>query len=157
MTCPRCGSDDWKSASLVYQAGTNSTSSKSIGGGITADGDVLFGGVGTSGKHQSELSKLVAPPELEDGLPSAAAGGGCLLVCVGTVLLIWLTRDMAYSDYPSLNFWHPASLILCVIFSIATIASMKNNPEAALKHKKELEEYEQKRVCMRCGSVFQAD
>lgn len=65
MSCPTCGNDDWKLASLVYQSGLThvDTSTTAVGVGFTEDGmDPGVGVGGTVGTHQTELSRLAAPP-----------------------------------------------------------------------------------------------
>ena len=49
MTCPNCGSQEWKSASLVYKEGAFILASTSVGIGLS------------SGGTHTELSKLTAP------------------------------------------------------------------------------------------------
>lgn len=66
MTCPSCGSEDWKLASLVYQEGLQhiDTRTTSTGVGIGAGGVGLGAARGnTSGIQQSALSQAAAPPE----------------------------------------------------------------------------------------------
>lgn len=65
MTCPNCGSNEWKSASLVYEEGRSVTNTKgSFGGyGISTGGIGIAGGkLEASGKTVSDLSKKAAPP-----------------------------------------------------------------------------------------------
>ena len=60
MTCPNCGSDQWKSASLVHKEGVSTTESTSFG--IPAGKIIGVGSASTSGTQQTELSKLTTPP-----------------------------------------------------------------------------------------------
>lgn len=48
MSCPNCGNDDWKLASLVYQNGLThvNTSTTALGVGFTEEGMVPGVGVG---------------------------------------------------------------------------------------------------------------
>jgi hypothetical protein len=69
MTCPKCGSEEWKLASVVYAEGIHNLSATTnfFGGGLGADvlGVDIGAGVGrgkTSGTHQTMLSELAAPP-----------------------------------------------------------------------------------------------
>ena len=62
MTCPNCGSDQWKSASLVHKEGVSTSDSTSSGIGVSSAGTIGVGGASTSGTQQTELSKLTTPP-----------------------------------------------------------------------------------------------
>jgi ribosomal protein S27AE len=62
MSCPRCGSNEWKLASLVYKEGVSSSDSSSVGIGVTSGLSLGVGRASTSGTQQTELSKLAAPP-----------------------------------------------------------------------------------------------
>lgn len=62
MTCPSCGSDQWKSASLVHKEGMSNSNSKSLGVGVSSGGSLGVGAGSTSGTQQTELSKLATPP-----------------------------------------------------------------------------------------------
>ena len=120
-------------------------------------GDVIVGGLGSSGKNQSELSKSVTPPEREDPLPSGPVMAGCLLSGLALVLFIVFTGNMSLSENPSLRFWGVTLSILVIVFAISAIVSKQNNPEANAKYEEAMKLYEKKRVCMRCGNVYIGD
>ena len=71
MNCPKCHSDDWKLASVIYDQGLTDVNTTTSGGTLGAG--IGTGGVNvgyarsssdTSGEHQTNFSKLAAPPEM---------------------------------------------------------------------------------------------
>jgi hypothetical protein len=62
MTCPNCGSDQWKSASLVHKEGSSTSNSTTVGIGLSSGASVGIGLGSTSGTVQSEASRMAAPP-----------------------------------------------------------------------------------------------
>ena len=69
VSCPQCGSHDWKFASAVHAGGLSAVTTNTVGVGVGADADVSGGSVGggvgvarASGTQQTELSKIAAPP-----------------------------------------------------------------------------------------------
>ena len=135
MNCPTCGSDDWKAASLVYQEGLTNvdTATKSVGLGV--GGGHVGVGIGrgkTKGVHQTALSKQAAPPQ--DNSIGAVFFVG--LVFTGVIGLFY-------------HFWWVISL-LCVVGIVSTWNSDSE------KRAKQLELYNKKRVCQRCGHIYYA-
>lgn len=70
MSCPKCESDDWKSASFVHKSGmmdlSLNTSSLGAGAGLGTGGLGAGAGLASSrsrGTQQSRLSVETAPPE----------------------------------------------------------------------------------------------
>jgi hypothetical protein len=145
MTCPQCGSDEWKSASMVYASGLTEVSTATVGGGAGADafGGGVGAGVGvgrTGGTHQTELSKQAAPPE-DEWRPA----GVFTLIGFVIILLSWLFKSETWWTFGVMVF------VASVIRYLATPSITKKYAEnyAAAK-----EEYQRKRVCMRCGTLF---
>ena len=133
MTCTACGSDDWKAASLVYQEGLTNvdTATKSVGLGV--GGGHVGVGIGsgkTKGVHQTVLSKQAAPPK-NNSLGAEFFVG---LVFTGVIGLFY-------------HFWWVISL-LCIIGIVFTWNSDSE------KRAKQLELYNKKRVCQRCGHIY---
>lgn len=63
MSCPKCGCDEWKSASMVHKEGLSSNQSSTVGLGISSGLSLGVGKASTTGTAQTELSRLATPPE----------------------------------------------------------------------------------------------
>jgi hypothetical protein len=158
MGCPKCGSDEWKSASFVHKSGITSTSSRSFGGGVSVDGDLGVGGFGSSGENQTELSKLTAPPEPEKGGPSeGSVGFGCSVFIIAPLILYWLYKSYAHVPGDELSAWPLVVLVLVVVFALialGVLSTEKPDAERDARNKRAADLYEKTRVCMRCGEIY---
>lgn len=152
MSCPKCGSDDWKLASVVHAGGISSISTSSVGVGAGVESTVLGGesglGMGvskTSGQQQTELSKLAAPP-VKEMRPAQAFYGFFLFL--GAVC--WLLEKAG---------WFPESIkyFFLSFFAVATIR-MAFTPGIDAEYKEryrlKLAEYADTLMCLRCGHLF---
>jgi len=135
MTCPACGSDDWKAASLVYQEGLTNvdTATKSVGLGV-GGGHVGLGiGSGkTKGVHQTVLSKQAELPS-ENSWRVAFIMGAVVTAILGLFASFW---------------W-----LISVLFIVGVFATWSAGAEA---REKQVELYNKKRVCQRCGHIYYA-
>jgi len=62
LACPVCGSENTQKVSLIYESGTSSTNSSSLGIGISGHHKAI-GVANTSSNTQSDLAKRCAPPK----------------------------------------------------------------------------------------------
>ena len=134
MTCPNCNNDDWKLASLVYKSGLThiDTSTTAVGIGFTEDGMDPGVGVGdTVGTHQTELSRLAAPP-VGFQLTKTLLKTTVLFVLFGW----WFSDEWFY-------------LAACC-GGVAFFSSLKENHE----HDEALAAWEQTRICQCCGTFY---
>jgi ribosomal protein L7/L12 len=136
MSCPKCGSDNWKMASLIHAEGLSGISSSTLGvGGASSN---LFGeGVGigigsTSATQQSKLSELAAPP-------TASPFSGLFFL----MALIFI----AYGNKSSSDGFILFGLIFGGIGIMILISDDKRISE-------ELPNYPNKKMCLRCGTFF---
>lgn len=148
MTCPKCGSEEWKLAWVIHAGGISTISTTTVGVGTGVEAGILGGGVGfgtgvgkTSGKQQTELSKLAAPPT-KVGRPASAA------LVIGLIVVI-----------PAMIFgWGAIAIFFGGALAIGAFVRLMATPEIgeALQeeHRLALLEYEKKRMCLRCGSFF---
>ncbi len=150
MACPKCASEDWKLASIIHAEGKSEISTTTIGAGGSDGG--LGVGVGlTSGDQQTELSKLAGPPIKEMRTAVAYVIFGCLVVFIS---MLFLVNGAAEGFFLFLIF--AAMLIL-----LAALVQILRTPEIekALeeKHRLAMLEYEKKRMCLRCGTIYIED
>lgn len=138
MTCPKCNSDDWKLASLVYKEGITHVNAESSGVGVGISASGLGAGIGkskTSGIHQSETSKIATPPKAQT--PPLSKGeiisGGIGLLILGFVFSYWFIL---------------VGLIIC------PIAWLLWRPEDENFVDQRMENWENSRVCQRCGEIY---
>jgi hypothetical protein len=141
FSCPRCGSEDGRKFSIIHAHGLSVVDSITLGAGVGTGGDAAVGVAPTSGTHQTNLSKAVAPPT------ERPVGVGCSIL-FGLAL-------MAFFGIAA-----PPSLLLLAPFFIGTMVKLKKNDSAArawnateypaLKAK-----WERSAMCMRCGEVWE--
>jgi len=147
MRCPKCKSDNWKSASVIYNQ--------------------RFTGVDPSapGQHQTEFSKLAAPPKIPpmpEPLPSADLDG--LAISLRYIFV-------GYIVYESFKLNIMAG-ILALAFLIKFWDKLANQQKSIRKdmeenYAREVKEHEQgtsayqqwetAAVCLRCGKLFYPD
>ena len=161
MTCPKCASEEWKLASVIHAGGISTISTSTIGVGGGANADIFGGGVGlgagvgsTSGKQQTELSKLAAPPAKEMRPAKAFAILGGITLAIGIVFF----GNVSFSEHPIFTgiLFKVSSLVtfFALVRLLVTPGITKALDE---KHKLALREYEKKRMCLRCGALYFED
>lgn len=161
MNCSKCGSQDWKYASVVHAGGLSTISTTSVGIGAGAEANALGGGLGggvgvgkTEGIQQTALSKLAEPPksQMRPAVVWALTGLGTLIV--GIVFF----GNTSMSDHPIftglLFFVAPIVALLSGIHFLRTPEITKAFAE---KHKLAMDEYAKKKMCMKCGTFFLGD
>lgn len=148
MSCPECNSDDWKSASLVHEAGIvnidTSTTSAGVGLGVGGGGLGIGGGVAsgkTTGQHQSNISAMAAPPTE----PKNTVGPIFWLAVIGFAIMV--SGKSGFMGF----------LVLVGGFFLWN----KKKTEFKALHEKKvvdykhaLEQWEQTRMCQRCGCLY---
>lgn len=153
MCCPKCKSNEWKSAHLVHSDGLSENNSSGIGIGMAAGG----AGVGlgsSSGVSQTELSMKAAPPVKKEG------EGGVFDGIFGLSLIIFIIGCVFYYD-ASFTLEPIKTTIFFKIVPIVGILSfilskIYPNVDSAMEEEYMLamKEYEQKRMCLRCGNFY---
>ena len=133
MTCPKCQSDEWKSASLIYKAGLTHVATNSSSSGVGVSGGGIGVGIGnsdTSGTHQTLLSKHAAPP----------SGFGASITFI--VAAIFFGIIGIFSS------WSLLIAASCIFVVFCTW------PSDSKSHAKSMAEWENKRMCLRCGNFY---
>jgi hypothetical protein len=151
MTCPECGSDDWKSASLVYKAGLADidTNTTAIGAGVGLGSNGAAAGVGvgvgsTSGKQQTKLSLDSTPPEE----PKDNQGTIYWVIAIVLALMIGAQSDLIGGIV----------LIGSIILWQSLKGEIKKDYGKRLgEYKRKLRQWEATRVCQRCGLLYLPD
>lgn len=154
--CPRCGSGNIQSVSILYEAGTSTSISRGrvIGvAGLGTDHLTPAGGMTTTTlRQQTLLAARYSPPQPAKASNDATAWWFilvALLIGFGVVLFEgWLTE----SPHPVLGF-------LCIIGGTAVLIPASRAAKAMhLKQKeltkayvKQLAEWQQSFVCQKCG------
>lgn len=137
MACPSCNSDEWKSASLVYQEGLSAVGSKSGVRGIVVGGSGVNLGLGkikTKGYQQTVLSSLATPPK-----------GGFLFTKILAGLIILFFFGAFSSSFPIGN---------VAIIIILTLVVSQVYPREKRKRDRAVAIYVSTRVCLRCGQFY---
>lgn len=152
MSCPKCGSDDWKLASVVHAGGISSISTSSVGVGAGVESTVLGGesglGMGvskTSGQQQTEISKLAAPP-VKEMRPAQAVFGFFVF--------------LFFACWPFAEAGSLAESVRKLAAPIATVAMIRMlftpriDAEYKERYRLKMAEYADKLMCLRCGHLF---
>lgn len=161
MACPKCASEDWKLASVIHAGGISTISTSTIGVGGGANADILGGGIGlgagvgsTSGKQQTELSKLAAPPTKEMRPAKAFAILGGITLGIGIVFF----GNVSISEHPIFtNILFMVAPLVMVVGCFRLLATPGITKALNERHKLALLEYEKKRMCLRCGALYFED
>lgn len=130
MSCPRCGSDEWKAASLVHKEGLSSSKSSTTGIGVSSGLSLGVGAASTTGTGQTELSKLATPPT------SFTSTVKCLIGAIATGLF-----GFAASGW----WWLTAIFAVCVVLFYRSESKQDDQ---------DTERYAKTRMCTRCGEFY---
>jgi len=90
FACPRCGSDQTQTAAVIYAAGTSESISRTHGGGLAfgeAEWTPILGGGKTRSKRQTELAKLLSPPDSPKTQTGCARIGSIFAISAALILL----------------------------------------------------------------------
>jgi len=161
MVCPKCGSEDWKLASVIHAGGLSTISTSTVGVGAGANADVFGGGIGlgagvgsTTGKQQTELSKLAAPP-IKEMRPAKA-----FLILGGITLLVGIIffGNVSFSEHPIFtNILFVIAPLAMAIGAVRLLLTPEITKAIEERHKLALLEYEKKKMCLRCGALYLED
>jgi predicted Zn-ribbon and HTH transcriptional regulator len=156
MTCKKCGSNEWKYASVVHASGTNAISSTTVGLGVAGSDSLLGGDAGAIGigrtteQHQTELAKKAAPP-VKTMRPAKAFG-----ILGATLFLIGITffRNTSFEEHPILtNFLFVVAPLVVVISTLRLAFTSRITKDIEEAHQMALKTYQNKKICMRCGDI----
>lgn len=133
MSCPKCGNNQWKLASLVHQEGLTHVDTKSKSLGVGVGGGHL--GIGyargkQTGVHQTELSKMAAPPKTSEWTVAMFAGA----VMTGIFGIF-------------ASFWFVFTALF-VIGMFVVMGSEAKSDEARMQ------DWREQRICMSCGHFY---
>ena len=159
MICPKCGSEEWKMASVIHAEGLSTISTTTIGVGAGADGDVFGGGVGlgagagkTSGTNQTKLSNLAAPPTKEMRPTKAFAIIGLFTLLAGAGLGV---LGFKWYDYPDFrDFYFTVAILVMLVGFVRLALTPEITKKLDEKNELNLVEYKNKKMCLRCGTFF---
>ena len=170
MNCPKCHSEDWKLASVIYNQGLTDVNTSTSGGTLGAG--VGTGGINvgyarssseTTGEHQTTFSKQAAPPDVP---PKPKLLHSTNAVAVVQFLGLGIGLYLIFKENILLGF---VALALLIGFWSKITNALKSNRDGEhkdyeAKHAKEIEEYkhaveaykkwETAAICLRCGDLF---
>ena len=130
MPCPRCGSEEWKAASLVHKEGLSSSKSSTVGLGVGSGLSLGVGAASTTGEGQTELSKLATPPG------SFKWTVRCL---IGTILT-------GVFGFAASGWWWLTALFAAGVVNFYRSESKQDDIDSA--------RYANTRMCVRCGEFY---
>jgi hypothetical protein len=156
MSCPKCKSNEWKSASLVYRDGLSASASIGLGIGLSEDGDIDLDVGGLKGKNQTVLSKLAAPPlrrpSQVDGIKTSAKVAMCSIVSFA--VSVYFFGDLNSDEYPITNGFMILNLIVISISCLMAVYVPAFDPDVEEEHRLALIKYSKKKMCLRCGNFY---
>lgn len=163
INCPSCHSHDWKRASFIYKAGLThiNTSSNSVGVGVSSGIGVGVSYSDTVGQHQTELSRLAAPPIKQ--IINRKLSFDEKIIDAIPMIVFFLCFCYFYLNSGE-TFWGFITAVLksLGIFSVLVIIFKviygENESEwyrkEADRYQEEYEKWQKKKICMRCGTSF---
>ena len=139
VSCPSCGSGECSRARMIFELGTATTTSATIGGagGLGGGHGASFGAM-TSGTSQSALAKRCEPPSV-----SSAAAWVCGVLAAICVLFYFVTEGKV--------FW----LVVGGVFGLMTIGGIAMYREERQKLPGLLAAYDRRWLCLRCGKEWE--
>ncbi len=146
-TCPDCGRSDVRKASIIWEAGTTTTTTRGTAVGAVGD-DLAVGGIASSSTHRTMLAERVGPP----AKPSAEAigfvvVGGVLGVAVAFGVQAWLAVPIVWVVLP----------ILCVAGIGAMVWTIRRHVDRLSEWKAAVFTWRERGwVCGICGKLFLA-
>lgn len=124
MTCTKCGSAEWKTASVVYAS--------------------------DPGPFLSDLALKSAPPKKRTRPAKTTAIFNAAIFLVGLILF----SDTSFSEHPVLTGY---LFIVTPLIGSAAMLRLAFTPKITQKieeqHKRAMESYAHRKVCMRCGHI----
>ncbi|PPD45744.1 MAG: hypothetical protein CTY12_06875 [Methylotenera sp.] len=157
MACPKCGSKEWKLASLVHTEGISTISTSTIGMGLGVGSDLedsaidsgIGAGIGrTSGEQQTKLSELATPPE--KGMRPAKV----VAILFSFLIVICIISGAGSNMAHPVMFWTTFLIIpwLTSVVHLTSTPKISNLVEGNFKNA--LLEYQKKKMCLRCGTFY---
>jgi hypothetical protein len=149
MSCPKCESDDWKSASFVYKSGISNirlnTSTIGAGAGIDFGGIGIGGGVASSHSNGTQQSRL----SIETTPPVQPIAGLVPFLVISTIIIAIIFGSLTKSQ----GGWFMLTSGFMVIASLTP--KFKRDFNTRLwNYNKKLSRWEATRVCQRCGHLY---
>lgn len=163
IDCPSCHSHDWKLASFIYKAGLThvNTSSNSVGVGVSSGIGVGVSYSDTVGQHQTELSRLAAPPVKQSINRKLSFFEAIAEVTPAIVMFLCFGYFYLNSDE---TFWDAMvaglktmgiSLVFYIIFDMVYGDKQSDwYRKEEDSYRQEHERWQKKKICMRCGTSF---
>lgn len=163
IDCPSCHSHDWKLASFIYKAGLThvNTSSNSVGVGVSSGVGVGVSYSDTVGQHQTELSRLAAPPVKQSINRKLSFFEAIAEVTPAIVMFLCFGYFYLNSDE---TFWDAMvaglksmgiSLVFFIIFDMVYGDKQSDwYRKEEDSYRQEHERWQKKKICMRCGTSF---
>lgn len=143
-TCHKCGHDQFKKVSLIFQEGRSTTR----GAAISSSGGVSVGG----GIITTDLAKRCGPPR-SDNAHIGLRHRGLLVASLGVVWIFGMLIGFGALEnkWNTSFFW--TTWALCG-FSYIVYDLWKAQAIEALRHKQALAEYDKQYMCLRCGEFI---
>jgi hypothetical protein len=149
FVCPKCHSDEWKAASLVYREGILISHSQTKGSAIGIahtgfrNGQYSVGGGlykgRTTGVSQTTLSSMASPPQNRSGLR----------VVLGVMVLFFSWSGiMQVTSSPSVTIF---DLLIAGAFLLGFIKLQASQHKI---YEQKMALYNRTRVCQRCGTFY---
>lgn len=145
MKCPKCDSEDWKLASMVFKEGLGTIDSSTKGFAV-GTGGISVGSAKTEGWSQTHISRMASPPAPPDvgNLDKAA-----LVVVALIVVLICAALD--FGKWTSITIGCIAGL-----FAFLSVGNAFLGPEKQAAYQEKCRRWEEQKMCMRCGDIFES-
>lgn len=155
LECPNCKSADLKKVSLAYEEGLQRVSTRTRLHGVVVGSDgpeVVVGRATTKGTHQTEISKVLAPPTKWSYLKLV---GWSVLVFVSIGWIVFYVNTVAKSSSSVYSVPLTIYAVLSTgVFLAFVLVYWKHNHYT---YPREYAKWNQSFVCGRCGTVSQRD
>lgn len=160
--CSICGSTDLYKVSMLYKSNTYSSNynTESVGMNINTSGEIGIGkNIGfINGQTKNLLSEKLAPPQHPRDTTEKPVGVGFISFLIGFFIyfissFIGFSSENAAFAVTIILTGTISGILLAIKFYKIQYEYWENSLDIAT-YDKQMEEYEKKWICLRCGNIF---
>lgn len=160
LICPRCSAETVQSLEVIFESGSSTGRSATVGAAAVSGG-AAYGAAVTTSRQRTLLAEKFAPPER----PQAGKFAGCFatIICFATFVVVMIAIGFSKKDTEPPSAAEGFLLFFLPIFAWAlSFGVLSTVPRQSLGFERRLKEYEealarwqQSYHCSRCGNVFE--
>lgn len=153
--CPNCKSENVQKLSVAYADGMVNTKSNSTILGTTFGGNAVTGVSFSNSVSQSELSKLVAPPEKQSVFKCSAGGLGATKNALTIDAILAAVVACAAPSVLGVYIGSVISIVCMIYLAVKVIPKhFAYQKELDRKYEEDKAAWDRSYICLRCGTIY---